>query len=138
MKRLITFIFVLSTHYILAQSADKKNHDFESGDVICSSNGKILGGQWVLGENENIQNFIGVFSKPNGQTNMPMSDIFQSKGITYANVEDGQSIAKGDLITIGKKGKVIKLDGSGMYIGTALDGAVNGKVKIVLSSGYKN
>jgi hypothetical protein len=138
MKKILILLFVFTSPYLFAQSADKKNHDFENGDVICSSNGKILGGQWKLGENENIQNFIGVFSKPTGQTNVLMSDIFQSKGIAYVNLEAGQSISKGDYITISNKGKVVKLIGSGMYIGVALDESVNGKVKIILLSGYKN
>lgn len=138
MKKILILLFVFTSPYLFAQSLDRKNNDFENGDVICSSNGKILGGQWMLGESENVQNFIGVFSKPNGRTNVLMSDIFQSKGIVYVNVEAGQSLVKGDLLTIGKKGKAVKLVGTGMYIGIALEEIVNGQIKIILSSGYKN
>jgi len=138
MKKFLTFLFLICSCNLFAQLADRKNNEFENGDAICSSNGKVLGGQWMLGEHEKIQNFIGVFSKPSGQTNMLMNDIFQSKGIAIANVDAGQSIVKGDYISLGKKGKVIKLDGSGMYIGIALEEIVNGKVKIILSSGYRN
>ena len=115
-----------------------KNINFENGDAICSSNGKILGGNWVLGNNENIQNFIGIFSKPENQSNSQISDIFQSKGFTFANIQIGQTISKGDYVTLVKNGKVSKLIGQGLYIGTAIEDGINGKVKIVLSSGYKN
>ena len=121
-----------------AQNADTKKHDFETGDAICSTNGKLLGGNWFLANKENLDKFIGIYNKPDPNSNQLMTDIFQSKGMVYVNLKKGEVINKGEYLTLDESGKLTKLQGQGVYIGVALEDSQNGKVKILLNTGYKN
>lgn len=138
MKKILTILFVLGAHFLYAQNADTKKHDFENGDAICSTNGKVLGGNWFLANKESLDKFIGIYNKPSSTSNQLMSDIFQSKGMVYVNLKKGELVKKGDYLTLDENGKLVKLQGQGVYLGVALEDGQNDKVKILLTTGFKN
>jgi hypothetical protein len=136
MKNIIAIIAIVITGigFANAQSVERKMN-FQPGDVVCSSNGKLVGGELFSSKEVAASNFIGVFTGPPTKADARRDEVFVSKGLLDVNTS-ASNIQKGDYVTTGANGKAIKATETGYVIGIATEAAHEGKVKVALSYQY--
>ena len=129
-----TIIIIFVSVVCYAQSPTKRNMNFTVGDAICSTNGKLSGGDFFACDEKSGDKFVGIFSGAPSEAKTRRDEVFVSKGIIEVNISE--KINKGDYLTTGINGKVMKATHDSYTIGIAIEDGVSGKVKVALDYKY--
>lgn len=122
----------ISSEVVGQESAEKRNYDFQNGDVLSSSTGTLAGE--LKKATADDDNLVGVFT---GMNSNLKSDVVRSEGVVEVNVSDANGVVKaGDVLTTAENGLAVKLVKSGVSLGIALSEPINGKVRVRLDIGY--
>ncbi len=108
--------------------------NFQTGNVICSTNGKLSGGEFYNCDENSIQKFVGIYSGVSIESKTRRDEVFVSKGVIEVNVSE--EIVEGDYLTTGLDGKAKKANSSTFIIGVAIEQSRLGKVKVALDQRY--
>jgi len=123
MKKFFTLIFFALPLLSFAQD-NSRFANFQTGQVICSTSGKIHEGELYVSNSVGDLNIIGVYAP----SSLPKKNPVVTEGIV--SVLTDESIKKGDILTSGTNGKVVKMNGSGLALGIATADASGGKVSM--------
>jgi len=135
MKLIYSIVLILAgLSTVSAQQVTKRNMNFIVGDIVCSNNSKLAGGEFFNCNEKSVDKFVGVFSGVEVRANTRRDEVFVSKGIMEVNISE--EISKGDYLTTGFNGKAAKAKSDGYIIGVAIEPSANGKVKVALDFKY--
>lgn len=127
-------IIFMSITITYAQTPTKRSMDFTIGDAICSTNGKLSGGDFYACDEKSAEKFVGIFSGAPVEAKTRRDEVFVSKGIIEVNISE--AVNKGDYLTTGANGKIKKATIDAYTIGIAIEKSESGKVKVALDPKY--
>ena len=133
MKKIFSLILFLLPFLSFSQD-NSRFANFQEGQVICSSSGKLTQGELYVSKTENDFYVIGVYSPT---PNLPKANPVKTEGIADVLVDESTgAIKKGDVLTSGANGKAVRLVGSGFALGVATADSQGGKVTVLIITTY--
>ena len=138
MKYLVTLSVVFFYVQIVnAQATKRRPVDFDNGDLVVSSTGRLQDGELSKSTNPYSEFITGVFNENTVSSNIP--SIIQN-GIAFIKFDtDNGHVKKGDYITSSvKTGRAMKSLKSGVMVGVAMENSrnLNGLLKIRVQVGW--
>lgn len=136
MKNIIcSSIFLLFLVQASYAQTERKHVDFEPGDLVVSTTGRLADGELDKAAEPYAENIVGVFTEGAGMSKMP--GILQN-GIAYIKFDPSNGEVKvGDYITSSSKtGYGMKATKPGVVVGVALETSGTGLLKIRIQPGW--
>lgn len=128
MNKIITLLSILFflSQSMVAQDIIRERPDFENGDVVISSTGRVADGNLMKSNGSYSDLLVGVFAEKTETRNIPL--IIES-GIAYVKFDSRNgAVKRGDYITTSDQlSHAMKAKQPGMMLGVALEDSANNR-----------